>query len=130
MYDYERCPRVAMDHATPEAKKKYLREHPKADPKNHSVSKAKNTGGGASSRKQEADRLIEEYAKKPGLERKITKLKDTASELEKLEERYSNLGPDDHYTMQRKLEETFDEYAKLLDYCTGVTLKKPWYYDR
>ena len=39
---------VAMEHATPEAREKYLHEHPKADPKNHKV-KEKGTGSGSKS---------------------------------------------------------------------------------
>jgi len=41
-----------MEHATEEARKKYLQEHPKADPKNHTVGgggeggKKKDEGGG------------------------------------------------------------------------------------
>ena len=36
---------IAMEHATPEALKKYLQEHPKADPKRHKV-KESNPGKG------------------------------------------------------------------------------------
>ena len=31
--------RFAMEHATPEARDKYLHEHPKAEPRNHTVKK-------------------------------------------------------------------------------------------
>lgn len=39
--------KTAMEHATPEAREKYLKEHPNADPKNHAV-KGKSEGGGKS----------------------------------------------------------------------------------
>jgi hypothetical protein len=131
MYDYDRRLRRAMEFSSPEARKKYLQNHPNADPKKHSVSERKDSGGGSSpDRTKETDRLLDQYGTKPGLERKITKLKDSARELERLENDYSKLGPDDHYSMQRKIEQSFDEYAKLLEYCTGVKAKKPWYYDR
>lgn len=41
--------RVAMEHPSAEARRDYLREHPNADPKNHTVKK--DTGGGGSKSK-------------------------------------------------------------------------------
>lgn len=38
--------RMAMEHSSPEALKKYLKDHPKADPKNHTVKKDSENGGG------------------------------------------------------------------------------------
>jgi hypothetical protein len=127
MYDYDRR---AMEHSSPAAKKKYLHDHPQADPKNHTVKKEQRGGGagGSEGAQQTADRLVKEYGVKPGLEKKVQKLKDVATELDKLEKDYSKLNPDDRYTKQRKIEEAYDEYAKLLGDCTGVKPKKPWYY--
>lgn len=45
---------VAMEHATPEAREKYLHEHPKANPKNHTV-KGKDTDSGSKSDALEYD---------------------------------------------------------------------------
>ena len=39
-------PRTAMEHSSPEELKKYLHEHPGADPKNHSVKKEHGSGSG------------------------------------------------------------------------------------
>lgn len=130
MYDYDRR-KLAMEHATPGAKKKYLKEHPDADPKNHTVSKGKGSGGGGgASRKQETDKLLKEYGTKPGLERKVKELKEDAQALDRLEQDYSQLPADEHYSMQSKIEKAFDDYSKKLEHCTGFKPKKPWYYDR
>jgi hypothetical protein len=45
----------AMEHSSPEALKEYLREHPGADPKNHSVSKGKGDKGGDKPKVKPAD---------------------------------------------------------------------------
>jgi len=39
--------RTAMEHSSPEALKNYLKDHPNADPKNHTVSKGKGDQGGS-----------------------------------------------------------------------------------
>lgn len=39
--------KVSMEHASEEARKQYLKDHPKADPKNHTVGKGNGGGGGA-----------------------------------------------------------------------------------
>lgn len=39
--------RVGMEHPSEEARKTYLKDHPDADPKNHSVKKDKGGGGGS-----------------------------------------------------------------------------------
>lgn len=44
--------RVAMEHPSEEARKKYLKEHPKADPKNHTVKKPSGGGSGGGTLKR------------------------------------------------------------------------------
>lgn len=59
-----------MEHATPEALKKYLQDHPNADPKNHSVKgkdgEERGDGGGPKqkARGQKIHKRIDEFVKK------------------------------------------------------------------
>lgn len=64
--------RLAMDFPTEEARKKYLQDHPNADPSNHKVKKNEGGGGGKAS---------ELYQKARGAEKaykKIQRLKEQA----------------------------------------------------
>lgn len=57
----------AFEHPSEEARKKYLQEHPKADPKNHTVKQHDDHGGGDEEEKPEHDKSDQEHGegKKP-----------------------------------------------------------------
>src|SRR5262245_53990406 len=132
MYDYDRRLRLAMEHATPEAKQKYLKDHPGADPKNHSVSKGKGQGtakGGPNQRQKDIKSLTQGYkTDDPYQEQQIKKLQQSAKKLDKLETEFADLNPDDRWTKQRTIDKEFDEYSKLMEDTFGSPPKKPWYY--
>jgi hypothetical protein len=52
-------PRMAMDHATEEARKKHLKEHPKADDKNHQVVDSGSGGGSGGVKALSSDRALD-----------------------------------------------------------------------
>lgn len=54
LYNYDRRRFVAMKHPSEDALKKYLQEHPKANPKNHTVSEGSKEGPGGSKDDDEA----------------------------------------------------------------------------
>lgn len=56
-YNYDRRRFVAMQHPSEEARKKYLQEHPKADPKNHTVNEG-SKGDGAPSKEDEKTKKV------------------------------------------------------------------------
>lgn len=57
LYNYDRRRFVAMEHPSEEALKKYLQEHPKADPKNHKVNEG-SKGDGATSKEDEKTKKV------------------------------------------------------------------------
>lgn len=74
---------ISMEHATPEAMRDYLHEHPDADPKNHKVKKP--SGGGSSSHEAEAGKsksrsteIDKSYDTMKGLQKKVDSANPTA----------------------------------------------------
>ena len=74
----------AMEHATPEALRKYMHEHPDADPKNHTVKKPSDGGGSgnheaeASKSKSRAAEVDKHYEAMKGLKGKVDSANPTA----------------------------------------------------
>lgn len=97
----------AMEHSSPEALKEYLREHPGADPKNHSVGKGK--GDSPSKDEAKADSFKGKskgsWAKGDVLNRKLQKMQ---GQLDKLVNGYKTSNP----AKAKEVAEKFETDAK------------------
>lgn len=87
--------KTAMEHATPEAMRSYLHDHPDADPKNHKVKKDK--GGGGSTGDTSAD-----SSKAESRSKETGKLHD---EMKSLKSKVENADP----SAKKKFDRAYDK---------------------
>lgn len=69
--------RTAMEHSSPEALKKYLKEHPDADPKNHTVQKSEKDKGG----KEDGGKALEVFKGHPDIKKVEEKLESYKGDI-------------------------------------------------
>lgn len=66
LYNYDRRRFVAMEHPSEEARKKYLEKHPKADPKNHTVSEGSKDSPGGSEEAEKTKKVVNDAMRGAG----------------------------------------------------------------
>lgn len=106
MYDYDRR-KMAMEHASPEAKKKYLHDHPDADPKNHSVRRPMRP---VKEFAHWAKEDVNKYDVPANEKREILEL---SKKLDGLEKKRQKLNADDEYNTQQEMTKHWDKLKKL-----------------
>jgi hypothetical protein len=110
--------RFAMEHATPEAREKYLHEHPNADPANHKVEKGEDKGSGEGAKKEEKGKaepsLQNEDKTRKTVNRHDEHASNSINKLRKMTDQMRNAYGDPAKAKQVAKKFT-DEHSKFLD---------------